>query len=60
MIVADYTAMCALLDLLDFDAFCAGYLDHGRWRSLREKGLSVDDGVTSGREESRGRASYAS
>jgi hypothetical protein len=60
VIVTDFIAVCELLEPLDFDGFCAGYLAHSTWLSLREPAAGPAVAVmTSGRGELRQRASYA-
>jgi hypothetical protein len=63
-IVSDYAEICDLIDLigpLDFDGFCAGYLEHGAWRVTREhRELRVRIVVEeSNGEEQRDGATYA-
>jgi hypothetical protein len=64
VIAADYTAMCELLGRLDFHGFCAGYLDHSTWLSMREAGGRASRTVAAVKSGSGGErrqsASYAS
>lgn len=63
VIVVDFIAMCAVLGPLDFDGFCAGYLEHGAWLAARGEGRDTRLFAAIGqrtRRERPERASYAS
>lgn len=60
-IVADYIALRRAFGPLDFEGFCAGCVEHGKWLAMRDGAARTpsDAGVQSKMGERRERASYA-
>lgn len=61
MILADYTALCDLLGPLNFDTFCAGYVEHSAWLWKRARGTGPPASAVLLRSRcggERGHASY--